>query len=205
MPNTISSIQDFINSINITFNHNNGFNITTGYASASSPNYICSIIEVLVLGVFTMAQANLYIVLSHTTENQKMDTFFKGFTMWLSGFLGYLWMLLWIFLWSLLFVIPGIIKAFSYSQMFYILAENPDIGVIKAMNLSKTMTKGFKGDLFVMALSFLGWDILCLLTFGILTLWVNPYKYMSYVNAYHAMKEHALRAGDLTPEDFVTE
>ena len=52
-------------------------------------------------------------------------------------------------------------------MIFFILAENPGISVRKAMNMSKAMTKGFKWDLFVMDLSFVGWGILSLLTLGI--------------------------------------
>ncbi len=114
-----------------------------------------------------------------------------------------LWYSLWVFLWTLLFIVPGIVKAFSYSQMFFILAEYPDIGVRKAMQISKTMTKGNKGDLFVMCLSFIGWEILAALTCEIGSLWLRPYETMSFTNAYHAMKAHAIQAGDLTEEDFI--
>ncbi len=173
------------------------------YYKASNISWLFTGIEIAIGGILSMAATNLYIIMSHTTEKQSLDSYFKGFSMWLNGFLGTLWQILWVCLWSLLFVIPGIIKAISYSQMFFILAENPDIGVCNAMNISKRLTKGFKGDLFVMYLSFIGWAILGSLTFGILNiLWVHPYMNMSMVNAYHAMKEYKIKAGDFTPEDF---
>ena len=80
------------------------------------------------------------------------------------------------FLWSLLFIIPGIIASYSYAMTPYILAEHPEIGVMDAINASKKMMSGNKFRLFCLHFSFLGWDILSLLTFGILRFWLQPYK-----------------------------
>lgn len=157
---------------------------------------------ILFEGVFELAKAYLYIALSHTTEPQPFKVFIKGFSFCLKGFLAYLWKCIWIYLWMLLFIIPGIIKAIAYSQMYFIIAEYPNISVRKAMQISKVMTKGFKGDLFIMELSFIGWALLSGLTANIGLLWLAPYKSMSYANAYHAMKAHALKTGDISEEDF---
>lgn len=204
------SLQGVINALqkpmNI-FEYSNGTNGSyslgvRAFYSRSMPSFLFSMASCFVSGVLIMAQANLYILLSHTTEPRPFGDYIKGFSAWLEGFLGFLWYSLWIFLWSLLFFIPGIVKAYSYSQMFLIMAEYPKVGVTRAMRLSKILTKGYKGDLFIMSLSFLGWEILSALTFGILKLWLTPYKSMSFVNAYHALKAHAIKAGDLTEEDF---
>jgi uncharacterized membrane protein len=80
-----------------------------------------------------------------------------------------------IFLWSLLFIIPGIIAALNYSMSLFIMAQNPEIGIVEAIELSKKMMKGNKGKLFVLYLSFIGWFLLSGLTFGILMLYVYPY------------------------------
>ena len=200
LPNSISYIKNIGDTLSI-FTSSSGFSIQTS-SYAGEGNTILTFIALLIEGVLSMAFINLFVVYSHTTEKQSLDTYFKGFSLWLQGFLGELWMLLWVFLWSLLFVIPGIIKAISYSQMFFILAEHPDIGVVKAMNLSKKMTKGYCGDLFVMYLSFIGWGILSLLTCGILGFWLRPYMTMSFTNAYHALKEQSFKAEILKPEDF---
>ena len=69
------------------------------------------------------------------------------------------------------------------------------------MRISIEITKGHKWDLFVMYLSFLGWDILSVLTIGILELWLSPYKNMTYTNAYHALIKEALESGRIKPED----
>jgi uncharacterized membrane protein len=57
----------------------------------------------------------------------------------------------------------------------YILAENEELSVMEAISLSKKMMKGNKWKLFCLELSFIGWTLLCILTLGIASLWVNPY------------------------------
>lgn len=65
-----------------------------------------------------------------------------------------------IFLWSMLFVIPGIIAAYRYSFAMLNLCENPELGVMEALNLSKQQTNGYKMQLFLLQLSFIGWYLL---------------------------------------------
>ena len=81
-----------------------------------------------------------------------------------------------IFLWSLLFIIPGIIKAYSYAMVPYILAENPNLSTKEALDLSKKMMNGNKWRLFCLQISFIGWIILCALTFGIGYIFLAPYQ-----------------------------
>jgi len=88
----------------------------------------------------------------------------------------------------LLFFIPGIIKSYSYSMAPYILAENKGKPALECINESKAMTNGHKMDLFVLGLSFIGWILLCLVTFGIAYIWVGPYIQSTYVNAYISLK-----------------
>ena len=65
-----------------------------------------------------------------------------------------------IFLWSMLFVVPGIIAAYRYSFAMMNLCCDPDLGVMEALNLSKRQTIGYKWQLFVLQLSFIGWYLL---------------------------------------------
>ena len=92
------------------------------------------------------------------------------------------------FLWSLLFIVPGIVKAISYSMSTYILAENKGKPALECINESKAMTNGHKMDLFVLSLSFIGWGFLCAITFGIAGIWVVPYVQATYTNAYNSLK-----------------
>lgn len=170
-------------------------------AASSSTSNITSLIQMIVSAILGVASIGVYLKMSRSPEPVSFETFLEGLNNWARAILCILWQALWIFLWILLFIIPGIIKSFAYSQMFYIIAEYKDVSVTKAMRISMEITKGHKWDLFVMYLSFIGWDILCILTVGIGTLWLTPYKNMTYTNAYHAMLKEAIESGRITPED----
>lgn len=96
------------------------------------------------------------------------------------------------FLWSLLFIVPGIIKFYSYRMVPYILSDNPNIGASRAIQLSKDMTYGHKWNMFVLDLSFIGWYILGILCLGIGTLFVNPYAYATEAELYLVLRQNAI-------------
>ena len=84
---------------------------------------------------------------------------------------------LYIFLWSLLLIVPGIIKTYEYSQVHYILAEDPEISPKDALQKSKDMMMGHKKEAFVFDLSFILWDLLSVITFGLAYIfYVGPYE-----------------------------
>lgn len=85
---------------------------------------------------------------------------FSGFEYFFKSFGLMFVMGLFILLWSMLFVIPGFIAAFRYSQAFYILADNPEKGIMQCINESKVMMAGNKGRYFYTNLSFFGWIFL---------------------------------------------
>lgn len=178
-----------------------GYGASVSYGVSLQENAL-TIPVICILGILTLAQTCVYLRLFRTTEKTSFGDFLSGLSHWLSGALGGLWYALWVFLWSLLFVIPGIVKAFAYSQMFFVLAENPGIGVRKAMNISKVITQGHKGDLFIMGISFFGWMLLCTLSCGIGCLWLLPYMNMTQLNAYFALKNMAIAANKITLADF---
>ena len=103
---------------------------------------------------------------------------------------------LYTWLWSLLFVIPGIIKTYSYSQARFIKAENPNISASRAIELSKKMMAGHKWDLFILHCSFFGWALLSAFTYHILGIvYVFPYLYASLAFAYEEIKADAAARG----------
>ncbi len=115
---------------------------------------------------------------------------------------GILWMELFTFLWSLLFVIPGIIKALAYSMTPYILADTRAVPATEALKLSMRMTNGYKGKVFVMYLSFIGWGLLSALTGGLLYIfYVGPYMNTAFAGLYEELKNQALRTGVIRPEE----
>ena len=79
------------------------------------------------------------------------------------------------FLWTLLLIIPGIIKSYAYSMSGFILAENSEMTAKEAMKVSEKMMAGNKWRLFCLQFSFIGWQLLCILSLGIGFLWLTPY------------------------------
>lgn len=103
---------------------------------------------------------------------------------------------LYIFLWSLLFIIPGIIKGYSYFMVPYLLAENPDMDGDRALQLSSDMMVGHKMELFVLQLSFIGWHLLSMITFNIVgVLYVAPYYTATMAEFYVAVRSEAFARG----------
>lgn len=112
-------------------------------------------------------------------------------------------MQLYTFLWSLLFVIPGIIKSYSYSQTAFIKGENPNIPASRAIDLSKRMMDGHKGELFYLHLSFIGWTLLSSITYNILGIvYVYPYLYAAMTFAYEEIKADAIARGVVDQSEF---
>lgn len=96
---------------------------------------------------------------------------------------------LFISLWSLLFIVPGIIKAYEYRMVPYIISEDPNMNYKDALAESKKLMMGNKWKTFVLDLSFIGWDILSLLTWGMLEIFfVAPYKASTDAALYESLK-----------------
>ena len=109
---------------------------------------------------------------------------------------GMYWMALWTTLWTLLLVIPGIVKSYAYLMTPYILADCPNVKATEALKLSMRMTNGHKMELFVMTLSFIGWALLSVLTFGILWIvYVGPYMETAFAGYYVELRDQALASG----------
>ena len=109
---------------------------------------------------------------------------------------------LYIFLWSLLLVIPGIVRAYGYFAVPFLLAENPSMPRDRALTLSRQMTRGWKTDIFVTHLSFLLWFLLASITAGIAgVFYVNPYVYSTEAEMYVFLRAQALQNGLASPEE----
>ena len=87
-------------------------------------------------------------------------------------------------------IIGGFIKTYEYRMIPYILAENPTIKRKEEFEISKKMMKGNKWKAFILDISFFGWNILSVLTFGLLSiLYVNPYNAATNAELYVELKE----------------
>ena len=120
-------------------------------------------------------------------EKVEFVRIFSKFKDWKRVILANLIRSLFIFLWSLLFIIPGIIASYRYSIVPFILIDNPDMSAGDAIDYSKLLMHGNKWRLFCLEFSFIGWDILCVLTLGILNIWVLPYKHAALAAFYRSI------------------
>lgn len=110
-----------------------------------------------------------------------------------------------LYLWMLLFIIPGIIKSYSYAMSWYILAENPDMTARQAITESRRIMNGHKFEFFVLGLSFIPWVLLGYVTLGIAFIWVIPYMQLTMVNFYHNIKSKEAPVAEVVEEATVVE
>lgn len=99
-------------------------------------------------------------------------------------------------LWAILLVVPGIIKGLAYSMYPYVLRDEPDLSVWQTLKKSEAIMKGYKGKLFLLYLSFVGWFILGAFTFGILYIWLTPYIMTSTVKFYDDVRRAYYNGND---------
>jgi hypothetical protein len=108
------------------------------------------------------------------------------------------------FLWSLLFIIPGIVYSYKIRFLPYILSEHPDMEWKEAIELSKKMTNGHKGELFVLDLSYFPWYLLGVITLSLINIYFIPYTQTVEALYYENFKQRGLQSGELSAEDFIS-
>lgn len=123
---------------------------------------------------------------NHREESVDLENLFDGFRggRYTRVFCALFLVNLFTFLWALLLIIPGIMKAFSYALTPYILLDEPELTARQAITRSCEIMQGRRWKLFCLYLSFIGWGILSLLTFGIGFLWLVPYMNASIAAFY---------------------
>lgn len=160
------------------------------------PSYIGSLLEVLSPenAMASLSFSNISNILSllalplgwgltvsllrnHREESVDIENLFDGFRRgrYVRVFCALFLVNLFTFLWTLLLIIPGIMKAFSYALTPYILLDEPELTAKQAISRSCEIMQGRRWKLFCLYFSFIGWGILCVLTFGIGFLWLAPY------------------------------
>lgn len=144
-------------------------------------------ISSLFTGVLTFGLTGIYMSIVRTGD-AKLETLFSGFSNFVNSFLAGLLETIYIFLWTWLFIIPGIVKSYSYAMTFYILCDNPEMSGNDAITASRKMMKGNKWRLFVLDLSFIGWHLLAILTLGLLHLYITPYMQATRAQFYEDLK-----------------
>lgn len=145
---------------------------------------LLSLAQFVIGGVVRQGYA-VFLLKQFRGQDHDVNDLFSQFDRFGDGFCLNLLQRLFIALWTLLFIIPGIVAAFSYAMAPFIMAENKEMTASEALRASKTLMNGHKMDLFLLTLSFIGWEILCAFTLGIGLLWLTPYMNATYAAFYH--------------------
>lgn len=145
------------------------------------------VVSLIVTPAFALSTVRIYLLVVRGGTPEVKDAF-TGFDDFFSAFKVTLLVGLYTFLWSLLFIVPGIIKSYSYSMSLFVLAENKGKSARECIAESKAMMEGHKMELFVLDLSFIGWYLLCSLTCGLATLYVAPLLNATHANVYETIK-----------------
>ncbi|MBN2696696.1 MAG: DUF975 family protein [Bacilli bacterium] len=145
------------------------------YAISVAVSPAAGVVTILAMAGFTYGYTKMFVDVTKGTEPDLQNILFIGFKEnYTRNLICYLLRALYTFLWGLLFVIPGIIKTYSYSMAFYLLLKEPELKGEDAITKSREYMNGHKMDLFILHLSYIGWYILSAFTFGILLLWIIP-------------------------------
>jgi len=161
------------------------------------------IFSILVMAPLAVGDARFFVTLTKQ-GSAKVSLVFGGFKQyWRNVFVMFMTSLF-IFLWSLLLIVPGIIKAYSYSMIPFLLAEYPGISFTQARKLSVKMTKGNKWKIFVLQLSFIGWLLASSIggAFGFGSMFVHPYMRTTTANLYFKLKDLAVESGRVEIAEF---
>lgn len=86
-------------------------------------------------------------------------------------------------------IMVGIYLAIAFSQTYFILYDEPKLSVMKVLEKSFDMMADYILEYFVLVLSFIGWAILGIFTFGILYFWLIPYMLVTFAIFYDKIKK----------------
>ena len=121
-------------------------------------------------------------------DNLVETLFEKGFKPYGRILVTMLLISVFVMLWMLLFIVPGIIKSYSYKLAPYIAYENTDLSPREAIRLSQKMMAGYKMKFFLIDLGFFGLIVLSGIGLFIPMLWIMPYMECTYAVFYEEMK-----------------
>lgn len=145
-----------------------------------------AVVGFVILGPLVVGQAIYLIDMIETeSDGKKIELVIEGFKKsFVNSFLAILLTSIFTFLWSLLFIIPGIIKHFSYAMTPYIIADEPEIDAMAAIAKSQEMMRGHKMELFLLHFSFIGWYLLASIPMGLGLIFLMPYVQTAVANFY---------------------
>ena len=149
------------------------------------------LISLIIGGPLTLGYVSIILLISRNQE-PAFELLLSGFKRFGVALATYLLIIIFIILWLLLLIIPGVIACLRYSQTWYILSEDENIGPLDAIEKSKEMMVGNIWKLFCLYCRFIGWFILCIVTLGLAGLYVGPYFSVSGAKFYEDLKSGIL-------------
>jgi len=173
-----------------------------GYWSTTlnnSPEF--SLLVFIFTGPLDVAAACFFIKIA-LNRPASVNDFFSGLTYFVKAFLVTALAGVLVAIGFVLFIVPGVILSCMFALTSFIVAQNPQIGVIDAIKLSHRLTNGHKFDIFITYLTFLGWLLLGALTLGLADLYVFPYVRTTFANMYFELRDDLLAHGEATYEEF---
>lgn len=152
--------------------------------SAASFTYIG---EMLLYGPLTFGYI-LYLMCLADTGRSDYNILFSGFSRFAETLVAGLLISLAVSLGFVFLIVPGIVLYLGFGMTFFIMSDDRNISGIDAMQESWNMMKGHKMELFMLEIRFIGWLLLCVLTCGILSLWISPYITLAKFNFYRQLR-----------------
>lgn len=135
----------------------------------------CGIGSYLITGPMSVGLSLAFLRLVRHERDMEISEAFEGLNDFGSNLMVGLMRNVYVTLWTFLFIIPGIIKSYSYALVYYVKADHPEYGWRECLDESEAMMRGNRWRLFTLQLSFIGWNLVGALCCGIGALWVNPY------------------------------
>lgn len=170
-----------------TVNYND-LQATTGMPQMTPTQTILTLLIGIIFGIAMIAYKKYVLNFARDGKCDFKDILDCIKEKWLNILLAEILVGILVFLASMLFVIPGIILAFAYAMVTYLVVDT-NLSATDAMKESRNMMKGYKWDYFVFCLSFIGWGLLVPFTLGILLIWLVPYMNVAEAIYYDRLKE----------------
>ncbi|MEE9369486.1 MAG: DUF975 family protein [Pontiella sp.] len=165
-----------------------GLNGGDAETAGSAISGVAQIFEFFISGALVVGFRSFFLGIAQEGE-ARLELLFTGFQRLWKSFGIYFFYTVFILLWTMLLIIPGIIAAFRYAMVFFIIADDEDCGAFEALGRSKDMMAGNKWKFFCLQWRFLWWILLAIFfTFGIGFLWLVPYMQTTFAKFYEDVK-----------------
>lgn len=165
------------------------FSLVTEYEyNSETVKGIMVLASALISGPLLVARSSYYLKFANGEKPKTFEEVGYGFKLWLKSTLVSIIYAIIVALGTVMLIVPGVIFAIMFSQVGYILAENPEMDVIDVFKKSYALTEKHLMDYFIMSLSFIGWILLIFISCGLAVIWVLPYIESAMAIYYNNLK-----------------